>query len=173
LVSPASFGHNAIWIRSPDQKVDTNGMTSASFGKDTSKREFANVLLYKLQKKRRSEYNDQSDVDSTFIGDSLTSFRLLLIWKLNNKHNICVRALLIRHSNTISWNEDTLEKLHSMHLPLCKDDDVIKDTWLLDDATVLMTTSKRKKEKCTFEITISEETRKCSSMEPLWIPSNM
>jgi hypothetical protein len=163
LVSPAYFGRNAIWIRSSDQKVDTNAMTRASFGKEIFKDKFASVLIYKLQRKGRLKSNDQSNVDSAFTEDSSTSF---------NRTGYSVRALLIKHGNIIDWNEDTLEKLHSMYHALCRDDE-IEDTWLLDDATVLMTTSKWKKDSHAFEITISEGIRKDDSMGPLWVSSNM
>jgi hypothetical protein len=172
LISPVYFGHNAIWIRLPDQKVNSNTTTKASFGRGVNDHEFANALIYKLHKKKYIESNDQSNKDSTFTKNSSTSLQLLIIWKYN-EHILCVRALLIKHSNAIIWNEDTLEKLYFMHLPLCKDDDITKDTWLLDDATVLMTTSRWKRDSRAFEITISEETRRDETMEPLWVSSNM
>jgi hypothetical protein len=153
--------------------VDANSETRASFGRDTFKIEFTNTLLYKLQRKKRLESNDQSDANNTFAGDSSTSVQLLVIWRLNDEHKFCVRALLIKHSNTITWNEDTLEKLYSMHLALLRDDWIIEDTWLLDDATVLVTTSKLEGKNRTFEITISEGIRKDGTIEPLWVSSNL
>jgi hypothetical protein len=151
-----------------DQKVDAETMIRASFGRSIFKAEFSSALIYKLQRKKSLE----SNADNTSTKDTSTSLQLLVIWGLNDKYDLCVRALLIKHSNTITWNEDTLKKLHSMHLSLCRDDDVIEDTWLLDDATVLMTTSKWKV-GCIFEIIISDGTRKDDTMEPLWVSSNM
>jgi hypothetical protein len=60
-----------------------------------------------------------------------------------------------------------------MHLSLCRSDDVIEDTWLLDDVTALTTTSKWEEESRTFEITLSEGTIKDDSREPLWVSSSM
>jgi hypothetical protein len=52
LVSPAYFGHNVIWLKSPDQKVDTDTMIRANFGKSITKKEFTSALIYKLQRKK-------------------------------------------------------------------------------------------------------------------------
>jgi hypothetical protein len=172
LISPVCFGHNATWHISPDQKVDTNAIIGASFGRSLFEIEFSSALIYKLQRKKRLESNGQSDVNSVFTEDTLTSVQLLVIWRINDDYDFCVRALLIKHSNTITWNENALEKLHSTHLFLCKAAGNIEDTWLLDDAAVLVTTSKWKVGR-TFEITISEGTRKDDTMEPLWVSLNM
>jgi hypothetical protein len=130
--------------------------------------EFEGVLIYKLQRKKRLE----SDADSTSTEGTVTSFQLLAILGFNDEYILCVRALLIKHSNAIIWDEDTLKRLHSMCLALLKKG-YCKDTWLLDDATVLMTTSNWKQDSCVFEITISEEDRKDNCIEPLWVPSSM
>jgi hypothetical protein len=148
-------------------------MTRTGFGKDKIKNEYVSALIYKLQRKKRLESNEQSNANNASIEDTSTSLRLLVMWGPNNGHKISARALLIRHSNAITWNEDTLEKLHSMHLDLLRDNCVVRDTWLLDDATVLMTILKWKRGKDTFKIIITEGTREDDSMEPLWIPSSI
>jgi hypothetical protein len=142
--------------------VDANTMTSASFRIDINEYRFESALLYKLQRKKGPKSNDQSNVDSTFTEDTSTSLQLLVIWKSKSS----VRALLIKHSNTIAWNEDTLEKSRSMHLALLRDNLIVKDIWL-------MTTSKRERASCVFEITVSEGVRENDTMEPLWVSSNM
>jgi hypothetical protein len=172
LISPVYFGRNVIWHIVPDQKVNANTVARTSFGREMFKTEFASALIYKLHRKKLPESNDQSNENNIFAEDSLASIQLLIIWRFNNQYDFCVRALLIKHSNTITWNEDTLEKLHSMHLSLCRDDDITEDTWLLDDETVLMTTSKWEVGH-TVEITISEGTRKDDTIEPLWVSSSM
>jgi hypothetical protein len=175
LVSPAYFGHNVIWFRPPDQKVDANAMTKASFGKNIFEIKFTSALMYKLQRKKRLESNDQSDANNASTENASTSFQLLVIWKSNYRHSarFSIRALLIKHSNTITWDENTLEKVRSMYPALLKDDHNIKDTWLLDDTTVLTTTSNWKKVSCTTKITISEGTQEDDSMDPLWVSSSM
>jgi hypothetical protein len=173
LVSPVYFGHNVIWIRSPDQEVDINAATEAIFGRDVSKYECASALLYKLQRKKHFESNDQSNEGNSFSEDTPTSLQLSVTWKFTDKSEVSLRALLIKHSNAITWNEDKLEKLHSMHFALLRDDSIVRDTWLLDDVTALMVMLRWKNRRYITEITISEETRKYDSMEPLWIPSSM
>jgi hypothetical protein len=152
--------------------LDANSETRVGFGRDITKDEFASALLYKLQRKKCLEPNDQSNVDSAFTENISTSLQLLVIWRFNDERITCVRTLLIKHSNTIAWDEDALDELYSMHSSLCRSDEITKDIWLLDDATVLMTTSERGMHNA-FEITISEGTREDSFMEPLWVSSNM
>jgi hypothetical protein len=167
------FGHDAIWHIPPDQKVDANTATRAGFRIAVAKPEFESALIYKLQRKKPHEFNDQSNVDSTFTEDASTSLQLLVILGSNDHYDFSARVLLIKHSNTIVWDEDKLKKLHSMHLALLKSDYNIKDTWLLDNTTVLMTTSNWNESKRTIEITISEGTNEDDSMEPLWVSSSM
>jgi hypothetical protein len=172
LISPVYFGRNALWIRPPGQKVDANAITGASFGEEIFTTEFTSALLYKLQRKNHPKPNNQPNVDGSFTEDSPTSLQLLVIWRYNVEHGFYVRALLIKHSNTIIWDEDTLEKLHSMHLSLCKNDVIIEDTWLLDDAVVLMTTLEWEM-GYTIKAIVSEGIRKDGVMEPLWVSLNM
>jgi hypothetical protein len=173
LASPVYFGNNVTWHIPPDRKVDINTATEASFGRDVTKDECASALIYKLQRKKRFESNDQFSVDNTFTEDAPTSLRLLVIWRFIDKSEVSLRALLVKHSNVITWDEDKLEKLHSMHLDLLRDDEVVKDTWLLDDVTALMVILRWKSGRYITEITISEETREDDSEEPLWVPSSI
>jgi hypothetical protein len=61
LVYPEYLSHNATWYIPPNQKVDANTMSSSSFRKDETEREFITILIYRLQKKKHLE----SDVDNT------------------------------------------------------------------------------------------------------------
>jgi hypothetical protein len=196
LVSPANFVHNTIWYIPPDQKVDANTMIKAIFGRNMFEIEFKIALIYNLQMKKRLESNDQSNADNAFTENTSTSIQLLVMWgpSVKYKNGFSVRALLIKHDDAIIWDEDKLKDLHSMHLAQLnkgihvdvsnefKDINfftsngnpfAIEDTWMLDDATVLMTTLKWNGGSYTFEITISEGTRKHDSMEPLPIPSSI
>jgi hypothetical protein len=165
LISPAYFGSDIIWHIPPDQKVDANTMTRASFGKNAIKGEFASVLTYKLQRKGSLE----SNADNT-----LTNHRLLVIWRSDNRYDFSVRVLLIKHDNTITLGKDKLEKLDYSSLDPLRDDCIIKNTWVLNDATVLMTTSKWEKQIRKIKIIISKGTKKDNdSMAPLRISSNM
>jgi hypothetical protein len=170
LVSPVHFGHNTIWIKSPDEKVDADTMTSVGLGREIFKDEFASALLYKLHRKKQSKSNDKSKADNKSTEDTSTNIQLLVIWGHITRSGFFARALLIKHSNVITWDEDTLEKLHSMHLVLLRDDQIVEDTWRLDNATVLRTSNREVGH--TFEITISEGTREDGTMEPLWVSLN-
>jgi hypothetical protein len=170
--------------------VGANAVASANFRRDANKSKFTSALMYKLRRKKHRKSNTNNTRDTS------TSFQLLIIWGPHEMSlgdlSICdftARALLIKHSNTITWDEDKLKKLHSMHLPLLNKGlsndmidlfavhpTIIKDAWLLDDATALMTTAKREEEDRTIEITISkisEETIEDDFMAPLGVPSNM
>jgi hypothetical protein len=170
LVSPVYFGHNVIWHIPPDQKVDIHTETEASFGRNIIEYEFASALIYKLQRKCL-ESNDQSNADNTFAED--TSLQLLIMWGPDDKSKITLRALLIKHSNTITWDESKLKKLYSMHLNLLRNNHVVRDTWLLDDVIVLKTMLRQKNNGYITEVAISEETKEDDSIEPLWVPSNI
>jgi hypothetical protein len=160
LVSPAYFGRDAIWIRFPDQKVDANAITRASFGQDIANDHFVVVLIYKLQRKR----NLESNTDNTSKEESQTNFQLLIICEPEIQYEFPARALLIEHSNAITWDEYQLKMLHSMRYVLLekcyptKNNDVtrkyssIEYMWLLDDTTALMTTSKLQNDNYVFEI---------------------
>jgi hypothetical protein len=163
LVSSACFGTNVIWYIPPDQKVDAKTTTRASFGKNVTKREFSSVLIYRLQRKGGLRSN---------VDDASTSLQLLVIWRSDHKHGCSVRVLLIKHDSTITWNEDKLKELDCPHLALPRNDCIIKNTWLLDNATMLVT-SKWKKRIRTIKITISKGTRRNGCMEPIQVSSDM
>jgi hypothetical protein len=150
--------------------VNANTVASAILGRGIAKDEFSGALIYKLQRKS-IESDSQSNADNT--KDTSTSIQLLIMWRSIEKDELFLHALLIKHSNTITWDEDKLKKLHSMHLDLLGNDNVVKDTWLLDDVTVLRTVLRWKYGRRMTEITISEETREDDSKEPLWISSDI
>jgi hypothetical protein len=170
LVSPIYFGHNAIWIEFPDQKVDANTVAVASFGRDIVKNEFSGALIYKLQRKN-IESNYPSNMDNT--KNTSTSTQLLIMWGSNDRSEISLHTLLIKHSNEITWDEDKLKKLYSMHLDLLVSDKAVRDTWLIDNVTVLRTMLRWEYGKNMTKIIISEETREDDSKEPLWVPSSI
>jgi hypothetical protein len=157
-------------------------MAETNFGGRATKHEFVCVLIYKLQRKKSFESNE----DNTSKEKSSTSIQLLVICEPQDEYGFFVRAQLIKHSNTITWDEDKLRELYSMrHALLNKrlladSNDVFKkypfiveETWLSNDTTALVTRSMWESGDYVFEITISEGTRKGDYMEPLWIPSNV
>jgi hypothetical protein len=168
LVSPEYFGRNVIWHTPLDQKVDTNATARASFGRNATEKEFTSVLVYGLQRKECLEYN----ADNMPIKNASTSFKLLAIWRPDNTYEYSVRVLLIEHGGTTTWDEDELKKLNYQPLTLLRNGYSIKNTWVLDETTVLMTTSKWEMHH-TIEITISNGSKEDGSMEPLRVLSNM
>jgi hypothetical protein len=146
--------------------VDANTTTRATFKRNVHEHDFTSVLLYKLQRKECLE----SDLSSTSTKDTSTRIQLLVLLRVDDKPKIYTNAILIKHNNTITWDEDKLRKLHSMHRALRRFDQIIKDTWLLDNATALVTTLKFEKQICAVELIISKGTRKDDPMEPLCVP---
>jgi hypothetical protein len=169
LISPVYFGHDVIWHILPDQKVDANTMTRASFRRNTAKSDSMIALIYKLQRKNHNP-NNQSGANNT--KNTSTNHQLLVIWGVDNSHKLCVNIMLIKHNNIITWDEDKLKELYSMHHALHEVYCVIEDTWLLDNEIVLMTASGWGIVNHAIEIIISKGTRKYNSMKPLYIPSN-
>jgi hypothetical protein len=158
-----------VWYRPPDHKVTTNTMTRASFGRDKTKSKFITALIYKLQRKYHNPTN-QSNRDSA--KDTSKSPQLLVVWRVDDSFMLYVNVIVIKHDDIAAWDEDKLMELCSMYSALYRGDRIVKDTWLLDDTTVLMTTSEWKEGKQTIEVIISERTREDDSMEPLCIPSS-
>jgi hypothetical protein len=153
LVSPIYFGYDVIWYIPPSQKVDTNTTSRIGFRKNSIKYDFTAALIYRLQRKDRLNVDD-------------TNLRLLIVWRINDSHDFYVNAMLIKQSYTVTWDEDRLKK----YLALYKYHRIIEDTWLLDDTTVLSTTSKWGEIGRKAEITISKGMKRDNSIEPLYIP---
>jgi hypothetical protein len=128
------------------------------------------VLIYELQRKSHNS-NNQPGVDNT--KDTLTNVQLLVIWRVDDSYKLYVNTMLIKHDDAITWDEDKLSGLYSMHRALFKDDHSIEETWLLDDESVLTTVSKWGEERHTTEIILSEGTRDDNSMVPLCISSKI
>jgi hypothetical protein len=162
LVSPTYFGHNAIWHTPPDQKVDVYTMTEASFGRDVTKNELINALMYRLQRKGGLKFSADDTKDISM------NLQLLVIWKVDNYYKSHANIMLVKHENTMTWDEDKLLEVYAMHLSLGIYSRSIKDIWQLDDATLLMTTLKRELGQTT-EIIISKGSSEDGSIEPICV----
>jgi hypothetical protein len=156
LVSPSYLSRGVTWYIPPDQEVDANTSTRISFAKEITKNEFTSALIYRLQRK-----NIESNADNT-------SIQLLIIWKFDKMDEFSARVLLIKYSNTITWDDNMLKKLHAMDLTPLDDYADVSETWLLDDATMLTTTLMWDDEWPTLEITI--ETGNDDSMDSPCVP---
>jgi hypothetical protein len=157
LISPTYFGHNAIWHTPPNQKVDANTMRSAILGRDVTKSKFAGALIYRLQKK-----HSEPSVDN--IKRISVGFQLLVMWGLNtrrrnDRYNVSACAMLIKNSNAMTWGEDKLRRLYSMHRARLDNEHNTKSVWLLSDVIVMITKAKWINKNYVFEIAISEGTK--------------
>jgi hypothetical protein len=170
LVSPTYFGHNVIWHIPPDQEVYTNASTGASFKRNAAERDFTTALIYRLQRKS-CNCNDQSNANSALTKGISTNIQLVVIWRVYNSYKFHVNVMVIEHGDVITWDEDKLKRLYSMHRALHTYGPIIEDTWLLDDETVIMISSRLKVGR-TIEITISEGASKDSLIRPIWISSD-
>jgi hypothetical protein len=153
-------------------------MMRASFGRDVKEMEFTGALIYKIRRKNHRESNDQAGDDDKSTEDPLASVRLLITWgpgdrHKNNRYRFSVCARLIKHNNTITWDEDMIEKLHSMHCVRLKNGHNSRNTWVLDDGIVIMTRSHWKEENHAFEIIISGGANENGCMKPLRISSSI
>jgi hypothetical protein len=167
LVSPEYFGYNAIWYIPPEQRVDTNTMTSAVFRRDAVKNEFVGVLAYRIQRKKSRKFS----ANNTSTKDKST-YQFLVILKSDSWCGFCAHVLLIKHDDMITWDGDELKKLYSMRRPLDIYCHTAIDKWRLDDATVLMTKIERELGH-TIEITIFGGHSKYDSAKPIWVSSNI
>jgi hypothetical protein len=171
--------------------VDFNTEIEVVFGRDATKREFSGVLIYKL----RRNGNLGSNADNIFTEEPSTSVQLLVIWEHKGWYGFPAHALLIEHSNTITWNEDKLKELYSMrhalvnkiHYITVPEDhcSISDDVWLVNDTKIMMTKTTQDMDNYMFGITLSEWTDKNPSKilyeeirngdytKPLWIPSSM
>jgi hypothetical protein len=140
-------------------------MTRASFGRNVTKKEFKNALMYRLQRKSHNA-NDQNVANNT--ENTLTNFQLLIVWTAYNDYSIHVNAVLVKYDDTIIWDEDKLRKLCAIRHPLYNYYEV---TWRLDNTTLLMTTPMWSGYGRAFEIRISEATSRYNAMEPISISS--
>jgi hypothetical protein len=134
--------------------MDPNTMTNVAFRKDIIGNGFTTALVYKLQKKKHPESNMDNTKENHY---------LFITWNVCNSYDFSVNALLITHSNTVTWNEDKLNKLHTTYYALRKHGPIIEHTWRLDDTTAFTTTLKWQLD-LTTEITISERTSKDNSI---------
>jgi hypothetical protein len=156
LISPEHVGNGATCRLSPDQKVDTGSTMQAGFNIDLAQNESMGALMYRLHKKS----TDKSDEEATWI-------RLFVIWKMNSAKEFRAGSFLIEHDKGQVWNSDMLMRLVKWYKLFNVQHDPIKETWLMHDSVVLMTSLNVSRESCyKLELTISET----SVNENTWIP---
>jgi hypothetical protein len=167
LVSPLYHSDGATCYLSPDQKVDVGSTTQVDFSIDPDQDESAGVLIYRLKRENIDQYNEEaisSEEEATYI-------QFVMIWKVNSSKELCVYSFLIEHDKDYVWNEVGL-----MILIMCcglfnVQGDLIEDTWLIYDNTVLMTSVNVTHEGGCYELdmTISEATIKDNTRRPWYL----
>jgi hypothetical protein len=169
LTSSIYFTKDATCHGHLPQQIDSKSVMRATFKIGLDKDTFGGVLLCHLQRKEYSGSDDRSNTDK----DTLISTQLLVIWEFRIDR-LYSHAWIIEHENTVTWNEDKLERLYDAYDSLY-DTDIIFNTgrWLLDDNTELQTVCETSYEE-DFEVNIiiSEEKNLLRPRKPLWIDPN-
>jgi hypothetical protein len=167
LVSPVYFGNGVVCPKLSDQQLDIYATMRVQFEIHTTQDEFVGVLLYKLQRHSVSQYNMGTSIMEANTNE-IKYVQLLIAWEMKDSE---LSASVVLVEREIIWNEDELRKLYYENNNLLKKyNDVISDTWLMDDNMVLKTTCRVKNLKENFELSISiSEERDCYVMRPLCI----
>jgi hypothetical protein len=166
LTDRRGFNSDAEWnkYKYPDWEVDANNMMSVEL--KPSHPTFGGVLTYQLQS-RRDKLGNQSES---------TCIRLLVAWKFEDYINPRMLIRLMKHDKQINWDRIKLEDYYQKYASqLSMYTGPIKDKWMLDDDTVLMTGLKLEFTHGygALNITISEGIIDEHVKEPVWIDSKM
>jgi hypothetical protein len=164
LIRSEYFDTGVDWKERPNWKIDTGNMMSADLIPFLST--FGGVLTYELQS-GYGNFGNQSE--STYI-------RLLVAWKSESYNQFSVYTHLIKCNEQVKWNETKLEVYYQRYAnQLCTYTGPIKDTWLIDDGTVLLTELDLDftQRDGVLNITISKGIKDESTRRPEWIDSKM
>jgi hypothetical protein len=128
LTNLESSSTGIIWNKYPDREVDAGSMMSA-FSKPYLTA-FEGSLMYQLQRKHVKS-DDQPNSTNTL---------LFIALKSEGYNEFLARVCLIKCDKQIKWNQYKLEEYRqSYHSQLSTYTGPIKDAWLLNDGTVLVT----------------------------------
>jgi hypothetical protein len=168
LVSPIYFIKDTMLRMHFPQQVDSKSKMKVSFRTGMNRSTFGGVLLYYLQRKENEKPDDQSNADK----DISISTQLLVIWGcISDK--IYSRTWLVEHENTLSWDENKLERLYYVYAGHYEEySDIDPQAWLLDDNIMLKIEREALYGEFKIEIIISEEKDQLCPQKPLWIDSN-
>jgi hypothetical protein len=160
LINLGYFSNSADWNGDPDEEVDAGNMTSVDLL--SSLPTFEGVLIYELQKG-----DDESD-------DQFESTHILFFvaWKAEGYKKFHMFVHLIEYDEYIDWDELKLREYYQRYAnQLCTYTGPIKNTWLIDDGTVLITRLKLDltQRAGVLNVTISEGIRDSRTEKPLWV----
>jgi hypothetical protein len=172
LASPVYFGNGISFPTPPNQQIDTNTKMRVYFEINATQDNFEGALLFKLQ--RYVGFNDQHNIDTLTTETNKNDTKcvqLLVAWKVKDSKPF-LYVVLIEHAKEFIWDKNKLKSLYDKnHSRLKEYDDVIPDTWFIDDNIALKTSFKARSLKKVFElnISISEEERDDYAIRPLCV----
>jgi hypothetical protein len=122
LTDQKCFSHGAYWNRYPVREVEADGVMSVEFKSPLEA--FKGAVVYELRRK---------SAESTRI-------QLFVAWQFDGYKKFYAYAHLLECSESFSWNEIRLKKHYQRYThQLNRYTSPIKNTWLIHDDTVLMT----------------------------------
>jgi hypothetical protein len=170
LVSPVYFGSGIVCPKLSNQQIDISTKMNARFEIYAAQDDFEGALLFKLQRYSDSQHNMNTST-AGIDKNSATHIYMLAAWKLKDAKSFAYVAL-VEHTKEFTWDENELKKLYDKSRSwLKKYNDVILNTWLMDNNMILQTTfsSGDLKRAPELSISISEKERSNYAMKPLWI----
>jgi hypothetical protein len=178
LTSPAYFCSHGTLYEYPIETADTGAMMKTGFRYDHGQDEYGSILMYKVQRKVKSDH--QSNTDITSVEDTWERIRLLVAWKFKRSKGLNVRIMLVEHDMWLVLNEDNLAKLYEkindipsgVYILFFRHDGIYKSTWLIGDDTVLEVAYEVICKECIeLKIIISEGAKDKDAKLALWIDS--
>jgi hypothetical protein len=172
LVSPVYFGNGAVCPKLSGQQIEIGAKMTVHFEINTAQNDFEGALLFKLRR-----YNSQRNMDTstTKINENKVMHdHMLAAWKVKGSmYFACVT--LVEHTKGLTWNEDKLKEFYYKNCNWLKEyENIISETWFIDDSMHLTTSVDVRGLKRSFElsISISEEMRNGFAMNPLYTGIN-
>jgi hypothetical protein len=154
LTNRGYFINGAVMNNYPDWEVYTGNMTSADL--KSSLATFEGVLTYELQNRY---------VKSTYI-------RIFVAWKSEGYKKFRLFVQLIECDKQLYWSTAKLKEYYQRYgNQLCKYTGLVKDTWSIDDDTILVTELNLDftQRDGVLNITISEGIKDEHTKRPIWI----
>jgi hypothetical protein len=166
FVSPVYAGDIITCYFSPDQNVEVGSTRQAGFNIGYDQGKSTGALMYKLQRKNI----DKSNKETISNEEEAICIQLVAIWKVYESGKTCVDSVLIEHDKDSILDRDRLSKL-AEYYDLFDVQDLIENTWLMRDNTVLVTSVIVTREEAYYKlkITISEGTINKYTWRPLYI----
>jgi hypothetical protein len=170
LILLVYFGNGAVCPRLSGQQININTSMKIRFEINITQDEFEGALLYKLQRKLHNQYS-MNTLTTRADNNEAKYVYMLAAWKMKDFEPL-VYVVLVEHTREFIWNEDKLKTLYyANHDRLKEYNNIVLDTWFVDDNVVLKMTFNAIDLKRAFElsISISEEERNDYAMRPLYV----